>query len=181
MPKPLGLESKTVRLVPYDDRWPSLFEAETRGIIAAVRKAGLPALVLEHVGSTAVQRLAAKPVLDVAAGRLAHTRSDAYIGAFESLGYEYRGDGGVPGREFFRRGVPRSHHLHLVEWNGAHWFRYMRFRDALRADAALREAYGELKRSLAARYPNDREAYMEGKTEFVEFVLQRSALSWPVI
>jgi GrpB-like predicted nucleotidyltransferase (UPF0157 family) len=174
MAEPLGLESKTVRVVPYDDRWPALFEVEAQRIVDAVAAAGVSPLALEHVGSTAVPGLAAKPILDLAAGYDTGTAPAAYIAVFESLGYVYRGDGGLPGREFFRRGAIRSHHLHLVERNGSHWSRYLRFRDALRADAALRDAYASIKHSLAARYPHDREAYIAGKTEFVESVLSGS-------
>jgi GrpB-like predicted nucleotidyltransferase (UPF0157 family) len=170
--EPLGLESKTVRVVPYDDRWPSLFEAEAARIADAVAAAGLPALTLEHVGSTAVPGLAAKPVLDIAAGYGLGAVPSAYIVAFESLGYAHRGNGGLPGREFFRRGEPRSHHLHLVERAGLHWAGYLRFRDTLRADSEVRDAYAALKHSLALRHPRDREAYILGKTEFVEGVLR---------
>jgi GrpB-like predicted nucleotidyltransferase (UPF0157 family) len=170
MGEPLGLESKTVRVVPYDDRWPALFEGEAARIADAVATAGLPALALEHVGSTAVPGLAAKPVLDIAAGYAASATPSVYVALLESLGYTYRGDGGLPGREFFRRGEPRSHHLHLVEEHGTHWRRYLRFRDALRADAAVRDAYAALKHELAYRHPRDREAYILGKAEFVEGV-----------
>jgi GrpB-like predicted nucleotidyltransferase (UPF0157 family) len=172
MPEPLGLESKMVRVVPYDDRWPLLFEAEAHRLSCAVAASRLPNLALEHVGSTAVPGLAAKPILDIAAGSNTGIAPAAYIGVLEALGYVYRGDGGVPGREFFRLGALRSHHLHLVERSGPHWPRYLRFRNALRADPALRDAYAAIKRSLAARYPRDREAYIGGKTEFVEGVLR---------
>lgn len=172
MTEPLGLESKTVRVVPYDDRWPPLFEAEAIRIVDAVTGARLPELTLEHVGSTSVPGLAAKPILDVAAGYSTGTDPLTYVAVFESLGYAYRGNGGLPGREFFRRGALRSHHLHLVERHGIHWLRYLRFRDTLRADAAIRDAYADLKRSLALRYPRDREAYILAKTEFVEGVLR---------
>ncbi len=172
MSLPLGLESKTVRVVAYDERWPLLFDAEAERIIGAVARAGLPALTIEHVGSTAVPGLAAKPILDIAAGRSPHTPASDYVAVLESLDYVYRGDCGLPGREFFRLGLLRSHHLHLVELGGIHWTRYLRFRDALRADSMRRDAYADLKRSLADRYPRDREAYIAGKTEFVESVLQ---------
>lgn len=172
MSEPLGLESKTVRVVPYDARWPELFRAEAARITHAIAAAGLPGLVLEHVGSTAVPGLAAKPILDLAAGRPGAVPAAAYVPVLESMGYIHRGDGGIPGREFFRRGALRSHHIHLVEHDGLHWRRYLRFRDALRSDPALREAYAELKRALATRHPRDREAYIAGKTEFVEAALR---------
>ena len=172
MAEPLGLESKTVRVVPYDERWPALFEGEATRIGDAVALAGLPELALEHVGSTAVPGLAAKPVLDIGAGYAAGTDPATYVVVLESLGYLYRGNGGLPGREFFRRGELRTHHLHLVERHGTHWVRYLRFRDTLRADAAVRDAYAALKRELAIRHPRDREAYILGKAEFVASVLQ---------
>ena len=172
MTEPLGLESKMVRVVPYDGRWPALFEAEAKRIVHAVTAAGLPGLALEHVGSTAVPGLAAKPVLDIAAGHPAATVPSVYVALFESLGYIYRGNCGLPGREFFRRGELRSHHLHLVERTGTHWARYLRFRDTLREDPIVRDAYAALKQDLAVRYSQDREAYILGKTEFVEGILR---------
>lgn len=172
MAEPLGLESKTVRLVSYDPRWPTLFRAEAARLADAVAAARLPNLIFEHVGSTAVPGLAAKPILDVTAGRRSEIPADVYVPVLEAAGWIYRGNSGLPGREFFRRGEPRSHHLHLVECGGWHWQRYLGFRDALRADAALRDAYATLKRELAARYPRDREAYIEGKAAFVEAVVR---------
>jgi GrpB-like predicted nucleotidyltransferase (UPF0157 family) len=170
MPEPLGLESKTVRVVPYDTRWPALFRAEAARLADAISEAGLPALTFEHVGSTAVPGLAAKPILDIAAGRRSESSVGAYVTALEAADYIYRGESGLPGRDFFRRGELRSHHIHLVVHDGWHWRRYLGFRDALRADSALRDAYAALKHDLAARYPHDREAYIEGKTSFVERV-----------
>lgn len=169
--EPLGLASKTVRVAPYDARWPLLFDAERERIDDAVRAAGLPLLELEHVGSTSVPGLAAKPILDIAAGRASAVPGAEYVPVLERLGYVHRGEQGLPGREFFRRGELRSHHLHLVERGGMHWRRYVVFRDALRADVALRDAYGALKQELARRFPHDREAYIDGKTEFVTRVV----------
>lgn len=179
MAEPLGLESKMVRVVPYDARWPGLYRAEAERVARAVAEAGLPPLALEHVGSTAVPGLAAKPVLDLAGGREREARAAAYRPVLEGLGYVYRGDGGLPGRDFFRRGEPRSHHLHLVERGGAHWRRYLGLREALRADPALREAYASLKRELAVRYARDREAYTEGKSAFVDDALARAGIDAP--
>ena len=86
MPEPLGLELKTVRVVPYYDCWPSLFEPEAARILEAVERAGLPALAIEQVGSTAVPSLAAKPILDIGAGRPASMDPLQYVAVFASLG-----------------------------------------------------------------------------------------------
>jgi GrpB-like predicted nucleotidyltransferase (UPF0157 family) len=171
MAEPLGVEPGTVRVVPYDERWPALFQHDARRIADAVAEAGLPTLVLEHVGSTAVPGLAAKPVLDIGAAHAAGTDPLAYVAVLASLGYVSRGSRGLPGREFFSRGEIRTHHLHLVELHGTHWRRLLRFRDALRADPAIRDAYAALKRALAVTYPGDRDAYMRGKGDFVAGVL----------
>ena len=173
MTSPLGLESGIVRVVSYDARWPGLFAAERTRVTEAVAAASLPDLVIEHVGSTSIPGLAAKPILDLAAGRQADVPAAVYVRALEAAGYIHRGDGGLPGREFFRRGELRSHHLHLVEHEGDHWRRYIAFRDALRGDAMLRDQYAALKRALAEQYPRDREAYIAGKTAFVRGVISR--------
>lgn len=171
VPAALGLASKAVRLVTYDHRWPLLFAEEAERIAAAVAAAGLPPLRLEHVGSTAVPGLAAKPILDLAAGRRPDVSGSAYVPALEAAGYRYRGEQGIPGRDFFRRGTDRTHHLHLVEKDGTEWRRYLAFRDALRSDPTLLERYASLKRELAERFPRDRESYIEGKSEFIDSVV----------
>lgn len=165
----LGLESGVVRVVPYHPAWPELFAAEAARIAAALD--GLP-LRLEHVGSTSVPGLAAKPIVDILAGRPPGEPAAPYVAALRRAGYDHRGEQGIPGREFFRRGTPRSYHVHLAEEGGRFWRDHLRFRDALRADPSLAAAYEALKRELAARYPQDREAYIEGKTAFVTGVLR---------
>lgn len=168
----LGLESGTVRVVPYDPAWPELFAAEAARIAAALQ--GLP-LGLEHMGSTGVPGLAAKPVVDILAGRPPGSAAAPYVEALVRAGYAHRGEQGIPGREFFRRGDPRAYHLHLAEEGSDPWRTPLAFRDALRADPALAAEYARLKRELAARFPRDREAYIEGKGPFVARVLRGGA------
>lgn len=167
--EPLGLESKTVRVVPYDPRWAQLFATEE----ARLRRfLGGLAIVLEHIGSTSVPGLAAKPILDILGGRPASVSRESAIAAIERAGYTYRGEQGIPGRDYFRRGDPRSHHLHLTALESEFWNDHRDFRDYLRAHPDARDAYAALKHELAARYPRDREAYIEGKTEFVHGILR---------
>jgi GrpB-like predicted nucleotidyltransferase (UPF0157 family) len=126
---------------------------------------------LEHVGSTAVPGLCAKPVLDVLAGHPAEIPPLEYVAAFARAGYEHRGDAGIPHHQFFRRGQPRAYHIHLVEHGGLLWLQYLGFRDLLRRDAHRARQYADLKETLAARFPQDREAYIRGKAAFVEEIL----------
>jgi GrpB-like predicted nucleotidyltransferase (UPF0157 family) len=172
----LGLESGIVRLVPYDPAWPGLFAAEAERLQKFFAASGL-VLLLEHTGSTAIPGLPAKPVLDILAGYPEGAPVGAYIDALTMADYRHRGEQGIPGREFFRRGDPRSYHLHLTAVDSAFWRDHLTFRDRLRADKSLRDAYAALKYDLAARFPRDREAYIEGKAPFVREILGPSESS----
>ena len=162
----LGLPSGRVVVVPWDNRWPGLFAAEAERISAALRDHGT-SLMLEHTGSTAVSGLHAKPITDILAGHDGATPLDVLIRALESAGYVYRGEQGIPGRHFFRRGEPRAYHLHLTQVGSAFWRDHLDFRDYLRRNTSARDEYSALKVHLALSHPWDREAYIHGKTDFV--------------
>jgi GrpB-like predicted nucleotidyltransferase (UPF0157 family) len=165
----LGLDHGTVRLVAHDPAWAALFRAEA----ARLRERLGPELPLglEHVGSTAVPGLVAKPVLDILAGYPPGASPGPYVAALVDAGYVHRGEQGIPGREFFRRGDPRSCHVHLAVQHGRFWREHLAFRDALRDRPAVRAAYGALKLELAGRFARDREAYTDGKGAFVRQVV----------
>jgi GrpB-like predicted nucleotidyltransferase (UPF0157 family) len=169
----LGLEAGSVRVVPYDPDWPTLYAAEKARLEPMLASCGV-SLVLEHTGSTAVAGLTAKPIVDLLAGRSSDDDRSAAIAALESAGYLYRGEQGIAGRDFFRRGDPRQYHLHLTQIGSAFWNDHRSFRDYLRTHSEAAAAYAALKRELAARYPQDRGAYIEGKAGFVEEVLAKA-------
>lgn len=169
MADPLGLESGVVRLVEYDARWPALFAAEHRRIRD---QCGTLTLRLEHIGGTSIPGMLAKPVLDIAAGLPRGMSIQDCVAALTRAGYEHRGERGVPGRHYFRRGQPRSYHLHLVEEDGPLWRDYVAFRDYLRAHPEAARQFADLKRVLAARFSRDREAYMNAKALHVEEILR---------
>jgi GrpB-like predicted nucleotidyltransferase (UPF0157 family) len=167
----LGLEAGVVRLVEYDHRWPALFTAESARLRTAI---GPLDLRLAHIGSTAVPGLASKPVLDILAGYRDPDARAGCIGALIAAGYQYRGEQSIPGRDFFRRGDPRAYHLHLAQVDSAFWEEHLAFRDLLRGNAVLRDAYGSLKRELAARFPRDRGGYIDAKGPFVRQALSQA-------
>lgn len=167
----LGLPSKHVVLVPYDERWPDLYAAEIARIVASDPR--LRSIRFEHMGSTAIPGLCAKPIIDILAGYPARDPVSSIIEAFIGAEYVHRGESGIPGRQFFRRGDPRMYHLHLAAIDGKFWWDHLRFRDLLRNDASLRDAYASLKTELVARYPRDRESYIDAKGPFVRDVLAR--------
>lgn len=161
-----------VIITPADPAWAVRYriEAQLLRVILSELDPGV-----EHIGSTAVPGLAAKPVIDLLIGVPGLERFVPYAHRLAAYGYEYDPDQErvVPDRRFFKRVVAgvRTHHLHVVERNGPLWQRYLGFRDALRADPALALRYAQLKLTLAARHPEDREAYTAGKTSFVESVI----------
>jgi GrpB-like predicted nucleotidyltransferase (UPF0157 family) len=168
MAESLGLESGVVRIAEYDARWPLLFISERLRIL---EQCGALGLRLEHIGGTSIPGMCAKPVVDIVAGRRHDISTEACVAALNQAGYEHRGERGVPGREYFRRGQPRKYHLHLVEEAGPLWRDYLAFRDYLRAHAETAHHLADLKRVLAARFPHDREAYMNAKSPHVQDIL----------
>ncbi len=166
---PHSSRSYPVVLVPYDPAWPRRF-AEERDTVA--RALGEHAVAIEHVGSTAVPGLLAKPTIDIMVGIRRLAEAPACIAALEPLGYEYRPDVGaeIPDRRYFDKGLPgsRTHHLHLVEFGGAFWMRHLLFRNFLRAHPDRAAAYSALKTELAAKLTQDRAAYTDAKGPFID-------------
>ena len=162
----LGLESGTVVVVPYNPRWQEEFAAASAEIVAVI---GNSILAIHHVGSTAVPGLCAKPILDLLVSVEDFAESLELVPDLEKLGYEFRPDEEIPDRHYFRRrrGAARTHHLSLAEQASHHHRVTLAFRDALRSDPAAARRYGDLKLELARRFPNDRAAYIEGKSAFV--------------
>ena len=169
----LGLQKGKVRLVPHDEVWHQLFAKEAEHLRAAL---GGLAVAVEHVGSTAVCGISAKPVIDIAAAVPEIADAGRCVAPLEGLGYEYRGEHGIPGRHYFTKGEPRTHHLHLVESGGEVWRGHLLFRDHLRRHPRVAKEYEELKERLAREYPEDRGAYTEGKAAFIRGVLE--AAGW---
>ena len=165
----LGLEPGVVRLVDYDARWPTLFAAEAARIRSHSRALTLR---LEHVGGTSIPGMCAKPVLDIAAAHPRAASIEDYVAAFARAGYQYRGERGLPGRHYFCRGQPRAYHVHLVEADGHLWRDYIAFRDYLRTHGDVSGQFAEVKRVLAARFGQDREAYTEAKSPHVQDILR---------
>jgi GrpB-like predicted nucleotidyltransferase (UPF0157 family) len=167
----LGLESGRVRVVPYNEAWPGLYAAEIERVSRVLAAADV-SIVFEHMGSTAVPGLAAKPIIDNLAGVRDEEDRTAAIAALQAAGYVHRGEQGIPGRNFLRLGDPRQYHVHLTQVDSAFWHDHRTFRDWLRTHADAAAEYVTLKYVLAQRYPTDREAYIAGKTAFVESVLR---------
>ncbi|MCH8987871.1 MAG: GrpB family protein [Chloroflexi bacterium] len=163
-------------IVDYNPEWPREYEKTAARIFGTI---GDKVVAVEHIGSTAVPGLGAKPIIDiiVAVGVI----SDAHkcITPLRSIGYEYTPYPDFPERLFFRDGPMGEgpHHLHVTEFTSSFWEEKLLFRDFLRARAEVAQEYFNLKIQLAARYGADREEYepyTEAKTSFIESVVARA-------
>jgi GrpB-like predicted nucleotidyltransferase (UPF0157 family) len=165
----IGLEKGIVRLVPYTKEWERLFQAEKPRLQAAVGKVVLD---IQHVGSTSIPGMVAKPIIDIAIAIENFEEAAVCVKPIEQLGYEYKGENGIPRRHYFVKGNPTTHHLHINEIGGRNWKDLILFRDYLTQHAEIAKEYAELKLTLARRYPTNRQSYLDGKAPFIERVLQ---------
>jgi GrpB-like predicted nucleotidyltransferase (UPF0157 family) len=169
----------TIILAPYDHGWPALFQEERKRLQAAI---GAWVVDIQHVGSTSIPGIAAKPIIDIAV-HLGSLADALYcITPLVELGYECLGEFGIPGRIYFRKltdnplpgqahgGAGRTHQIHMYETGHDQYEKQIIFRDYLRAHPEAAQEYEGLKRELAARYSNI-EGYAEAKSDFVARIL----------
>jgi GrpB-like predicted nucleotidyltransferase (UPF0157 family) len=167
--------SAPVVIVDHNPQWPSLYEQEKSLLLGAI---GHIVAAIEHIGSTAVPGLGAKPIIDIMIGL--HQLDDAVecIPRLQSLGYQYvpEFEAAIPERRFFRKGPDeaRSHHIHMVERASDFWERHLLFRDYMRAHPEEAWRYQQLKQELAARFGSDRDGYSHAKAPFIQAVLAKA-------
>ena len=166
----LGLTYGTVVIVPYREVWQTLFDLEREAIR---RQLGPLTLDIQHVGSTAVPELAAKPILDIAVAIESMAMIRNVADCLTAGGYIDRGKTDNGDYLLVKESEPavRTVHIHIVEFVSREWRNYIRFRDMLRHDERIRQAYVELKHRLASCYSNDRKLYTAGKDDFITRVL----------
>jgi len=173
--------SAPVVIVDYDPAWPALYRREEARVLEAI---GHLIQAVEHVGSTAVPGLGAKPIIDIMVAVTRLGDATQCMEPLERIGYQYvpENEDSIPERRYFTKGPPggRTHHLHMVELDGGFWDRHLLFRDYLRAHPQVAEEYHELKMKLADEYGSDRESYTEAKSAFIRSVEARGrALTIP--
>jgi GrpB-like predicted nucleotidyltransferase (UPF0157 family) len=154
-----------------------MYQTEKARIVLAL---GTLVRAIEHIGSTSVPGLAAKPTIDtlVGIGNLADIAK--CIEPLEQIGYQHRPafEAQFPGGHYFRRRNElgqHTHHIHVTEFNSEFWQRHIAFRDYLRAHPRVGKQYEELKRDLARQFPNDRKRYTEGKSAFIREIEKRAS------
>ncbi|WP_338637706.1 GrpB family protein [Erwinia persicina] len=165
---------RTVVIVPYDDKWPEMFETESLQIKTLL---GAVAVSVHHIGSTSVPGLSAKPIIDILVEVTDINELDAYNLAMVSAGYISRGENGIPGRRYFiKGGGQRSHQVHAFAIGDLQVLRHLIFRDYLRKNRDIAGEYAEIKHSAALLSQNDVHRYSALKADFIAHHL-RLALS----
>jgi len=160
----------------YNPDWIHQYEEEKRKILEAIQDI---CVSIEHIGSTSVPGLGAKPIIDIMVG-VHHLNlvGQRHIDQLKEIGYEYVDKPEFPERKFFRRGKWRAgtHHLHIYEMNGVQWNNNLLFRDYLRNHEDTLKQYYRLKKELEARYKHDRALYTEGKEKFIQEVINKATI-----
>jgi GrpB-like predicted nucleotidyltransferase (UPF0157 family) len=161
-------------LVDYNANWPILFEEEKNRVLSLI---GNKVLAVEHIGSTAVPSLGAKPIIDMMAGVQGPQDAEKCIPLLRKIGYtSFTPDLGNPDHYYCCGKEPHSvgYHLHLIKFNSNEWRKHLLFRDYLRTNPEILRQYYKLKMELAEKYHSDRGGYTSAKSSFIESVVVRA-------
>ncbi|MBI3969060.1 MAG: GrpB family protein [Chloroflexi bacterium] len=163
--------SEPIEIVAYDHNWPVRYELERPLIVGAL---GAELRDVQHIGSTAVRGLGAKPVIDILAAVDWLGPAAAYRERLEPLGYQHRSHAEDADRLFFWKGSPEAFHVHVVTYGSWTYRRHLLFRDYLLAHPAVAQQYERLKRELAAEAGTNRDRYAASTIEFVDSIVARA-------
>ncbi len=170
----IGLKRGSVQVVPYDSSWVNEYKSEKQRLLEMF---GSKILAIEHIGSTSIPGLAAKPIIDINVAIVSLKDAAEFIPGLEKLGYEYMKNRWFEDRYFFPKGPSkfRTHHLNLVEQtNKSEWIDPILFKTYLTEHAEYMDAYATLKLELASKYKDDRDKYTKAKSEFVTIILEQA-------
>ena len=169
----LGLKRGELSISPYREEWKTLFEREKKDIEKAI---GDYIEDIQHVGSTSIPGMSAKPILDIAIAVKDFEEARICIEPLSKMGYAFKGEKGIPRRHYFLKGEPCIHHIHLLEKTSEEWEKLILFRDHLRSNQNTAEDYKKLKIDLSEKHREDRKSYQAAKSDFVEAVIRKSLL-----
>ena len=173
MSRELGLKRGLVEVVPYDSSWADE-ASRTIGLLKSVL--GDAAADMQHIGSTAVRGISAKPIIDIAVGVNDFDDVLALNDDLEKAGFIFRGQD-LPDQYLYVCGGDdyRTHHIHVVIYGSVYWKNYINMRDYLNAHEEDARAYSNLKQKLALQYPDDRIAYTNAKSAFIDEILRKAS------
>lgn len=172
-PEYLWRAPEEIVLMQHDPSWQAEAAEECRRISGAC---GAAVPRVEHIGSTSVPGLIAKPVLDLMPLIKSFDEGFACVIPMRGLGYWYAGEFGIAGRHLFVKGSPRSHHAHMLVEGSREAVRHLAVREVLRSDAEMAARYASLKQELAPRFGDDREGYANAKATFMRELFDRAGV-----
>lgn len=166
---------RKVEVSPFNEQWASMFKEEAENL---QRVFGRELIDIHHIGSTSVLGLEAKPIIDIMPVVKDISVIDEYNHAMQELGYQPKGDNGIPERRYFEKGGDnRTHHVHIYQVGNPEIERHLAFRDYIKSHEKIANEYGELKKQLAQQFPYNIESYIKGKETFISEI-ERKALKW---
>ncbi|WP_053363437.1 GrpB family protein [Bacillus sp. FJAT-27251] len=166
---------RKVQVCPYDEEWVFMFIKESKKL---KRIFDNEIVEIHHIGSTSVQGLTAKPIIDILPVVKNINVVDQFNNEMKNIGYEPKGENGITGRRYFQKGGDnRTHHIHIYGVGSPEIDRHLAFRDYLRIDPDMKKKYGDLKEKLALEFPYDIESYINGKDHLVREI-EEKALEW---
>lgn len=163
-----NIEIEKIELVSHRKEWSHEFMRE-KLLLSKVFNGYLRHI--EHIGSTAVEDIDTKPIIDIGVLIDSIDNIPKIIEPLFKIQYSYQGEYGLPGRHFFIKGRPREFHLHIVDNSTDHWKNWLVFREILKRDKDIRRRYQDLKYKLLEKYQFDREKYTNGKSDFINSIL----------
>lgn len=166
---------RKVEVKPYNEQWLSIFEEEANILYKIL---DLEVIDIHHIGSTSVNGLKAKPIIDIMPVVKDINRIDKFNVSMMAIGYKPKGENGISNRRYFQKGGDnRTHHVHIYQLGSSEINRHLAFRDYLRAHPEVAKKYGDLKEYLSQRFPYDIESYIKGK-ELLSLEIERKAMVW---
>lgn len=166
MSKIIGLKRLTVKLSSHNKKWERLFELEKKKLEKIFPN-------IEHIGSTAIKGIKAKPIIDIDAGILNIGKVKNYIEPLKKLNYEFRQQSSKKNHALFVKGKEsnRTHYLHIIKYKGKIWENDIFFRDYLNKNKQIAKNYEKLKTKLSKKFANNRPLYTKAKKEFIKNIV----------
>lgn len=164
----LGLPEGEVFLTPWTQEWEREFLLEKEKI---QKEIGDNIVEIHHIGSTAVKKLSAKPIIDIAVEINDFNEGENYVSSLEKIGYSYKGTNILPDRHYFSKGEPRTHQIHMYQNGNKYLQEQLKFRDYLRNNDEAKIEYEQLKLKLSKLNKSNKHKYAEDKTHFVKTIL----------
>jgi GrpB-like predicted nucleotidyltransferase (UPF0157 family) len=168
----IGLKQQTIDLIPYNPQWKKLFRTEKSRLLKII---GNNILSVEHIGSTAIENICSKPIIDICVGL-----KDFYDGykcekPLEKAGYLFKGEFGISGRHYFMTDNEIvKFHIHMYEITSDNYKNHLRFRDYLINEPESAKEYESLKLKLKEKYKDNRKKYTEGKSRFIKRIIKKA-------